>query len=98
MLFRAIFWIGLVALLMPHEPDLGYGRPHATVLLPSGVADWLGGEMKAHPDFCESHRGTCSAGANLLAGVQLLALRSLGQVKAEIEASEHQRAIGARAI
>jgi len=27
MLLRAIFWIGLVAFLMPHEPDLGFGRP-----------------------------------------------------------------------
>ena len=27
MLFRALFWIGLVAFLMPHEPDLGFGRP-----------------------------------------------------------------------
>lgn len=27
MILRAIFWIGLVALLMPHEPDLGLGRP-----------------------------------------------------------------------
>jgi len=22
-----MFWIGLVAFLMPHEPDLGFGRP-----------------------------------------------------------------------
>lgn len=29
MIFRAIFWIGLVAFLMPHEPDLGFGRPGA---------------------------------------------------------------------
>ncbi len=29
MIFRAVFWIGLVALLMPHEPDLGFGRPEA---------------------------------------------------------------------
>ena len=27
MIFRAIFWIAVVALLMPHEPDLGLGRP-----------------------------------------------------------------------
>lgn len=27
MILRAIFWIGVVALLMPHEPDLGLGRP-----------------------------------------------------------------------
>jgi hypothetical protein len=32
MIIRAIFWIALVAFLMPHEPDLGFGRPgaHAT--------------------------------------------------------------------
>lgn len=29
MIIRAIFWIGLVAFLMPHEPDLGFGRPGA---------------------------------------------------------------------
>ena len=27
MIFRALFWIAVVALLMPHEPDLGLGRP-----------------------------------------------------------------------
>lgn len=27
MLLRAIFWLGLVAFLIPHEPDLGFGRP-----------------------------------------------------------------------
>lgn len=98
MLFRAIFWIGLVALLMPREPDLGYGRPHAAVSLPSVLATWLGEEMKAHPDVCAEHRGACSAGSNLLAGIQSLALRSLGEVKAEIEASEHQRLMRAHAI
>lgn len=29
MIFRAIFWIGLVSLLAPREPDLGLGRPGA---------------------------------------------------------------------
>jgi hypothetical protein len=32
MIFRAIFWIGLVSLLTPHEPDLGLGRPGAGTL------------------------------------------------------------------
>lgn len=27
MILRALFWISLVAILMPHEPDLGLGRP-----------------------------------------------------------------------
>jgi len=26
-LIRALFWLGVVAFLMPHEPDLGLGRP-----------------------------------------------------------------------
>jgi hypothetical protein len=91
MFFRAILSIGLVALLMPHEPDLGYGRPHPALSLPSETANWLGTEMKAHPDFCAEHRLACGAGANLLAGMQSLALRSLSEVKAEIEASQHER-------
>lgn len=24
---RALFWLGIVSVLMPHEPDLGFGRP-----------------------------------------------------------------------
>jgi hypothetical protein len=27
LIIRAIFWVALVAFLMPHEPDLGYGKP-----------------------------------------------------------------------
>ena len=39
MLLRAIFWIGLVAFLMPHEPDLGFGRPgmHTNVQSRAGM-------------------------------------------------------------
>ncbi len=35
MIFRAAFFIGLVAMLMPHEPDIGLGRPGAVIGLPS---------------------------------------------------------------
>jgi hypothetical protein len=27
MIFRAIFWVAVVAAFLPHEPDLSYGRP-----------------------------------------------------------------------
>ena len=39
MIIRALFWIALVAFLMPHEPDLGFGRPgaHATKTPGSGM-------------------------------------------------------------
>jgi hypothetical protein len=33
MILRAILWIAVVAILMPHEPDLGFGRPHESGLL-----------------------------------------------------------------
>lgn len=98
MLFRAVFWIGLVALLMPREPDVGYGRPHAAVSLPTEAASWLDGQMRAHPDLCTDHGSVCNAGADLLTGMHALALRSLGEVKAEIEASQRQRVIRAHAI
>ena len=38
MIFRAVFWIGLVSLLAPHEPDLGLGRPGAGTVLSSSPA------------------------------------------------------------
>ena len=40
MIFRAVFWIGLVSLLTPHEPDLGLGRPGAGIALPAIVKSW----------------------------------------------------------
>ena len=40
MIFRAIFWIGLVSLLTPHEPDLGLGRPGAGISLPPAMKSW----------------------------------------------------------
>ena len=40
MIFRAIFWIGLVSLLMPREPDIGLGRPGAGISLPAMVKSW----------------------------------------------------------
>ncbi|MBV8799289.1 MAG: hypothetical protein JOY77_11585 [Alphaproteobacteria bacterium] len=33
MILRAIFWIGLVAILMPHEPNVGLGSPRASGLV-----------------------------------------------------------------
>lgn len=32
MIGKAAFWLGLLVLLTPHEPDLGLGRPSAAVL------------------------------------------------------------------
>jgi hypothetical protein len=31
MIGKAVFWVGLLALLTPHEPNLGLGRPSAAI-------------------------------------------------------------------
>jgi hypothetical protein len=81
MLFRAIFWIGVVAVLMPHEPDLGLGRPgDARAFLP---------DMQHEADLsCRGYGETCASALSTVDTFQLIALRSLAQVKADIEQDE----------
>jgi hypothetical protein len=89
MLFRAIFWIGLVSLLMPREPDLGFGRPHLTAPLSSGLS-WAEQAARA-PGACQGSNTACSTGVSILEGMQSLTARSLAEVKAEIEESKRER-------
>ena len=89
MIFRAIFWVGLVALLMPHEPDLGFGRPVALDSSVTGaVADWakdkVSPSLKDPQSLCRFNTDACAAGANVLDQVRDGALRSLAQVKADL--------------
>lgn len=75
MLFRALFWIGLVWLLMPHEPDLGLGRPAPL----AGFATAWAASGLARAGFCREAECGLSQG------------RSLATVKAEIEQSLRAR-------
>jgi hypothetical protein len=84
MIFRAIFWIGLVAFLMPHEPDLGFGRPGAN-LHATGTAFHAADIQKA----CASHDTACASGLALFNSFQAVAGRSLEQVRADLAA--HRR-------
>lgn len=89
MIFRAIFWIGLVALLMPHEPDLGFGRPASIDTgVSAAAADWAKTKLQpgiADPhSLCRYNMDACSAGANLLEDFRSATLKSLAQVKADI--------------
>jgi hypothetical protein len=81
MLFRAIFWIAVVAIFMPREPDLGLGRPGAP-----------------HALTCAGYGKPCAATLGALDTFQSLAVRSLAQVKAEIEADERAHNDDARDI
>lgn len=98
MIFRALFAIGLVALLTPHEPDLGLGRPGAGAVPASPVAIFPSASGLSRPDTdCLM---ACAGGptfptslaSSLLAGFGQRTARGLAQVKAEIDADRRARA------
>jgi hypothetical protein len=100
MIFRAVFWIGLVSLLAPHEPDLGLGRPGAGTLQlsPAMIQSAAAGLSRSGQD-CGA---ACAGGLGLLkffhlntdAGVTA----GLADVKAQIEADQQARRQRANAI
>lgn len=84
MLLRAVFWISVVAILMPHEPDLGLGRPSVTGTAAEGLR---------HAD-CGSQRATCAVAMSALDSFQSIAVRSLKDVKADIEEAQREAGPG----
>lgn len=94
MILRALFWVAIVAVFMPHEPDLGLGRPDAiaSAILPSQVAQMAGDAVAAPHSVCTAHAEGCAAALGILDRFQDLAVSSLNQVKAEIEQSQRVRA------
>lgn len=97
MILRALFWITIIAVLMPHEPDLGFGRPGAQAsMLPSlpsimgMVSSAAGGPAKA----CDQHKDACAGALDTLDNFQSVAIRGLSEVKAEIEAQQRLRRQG----
>ncbi len=75
MIFRAAFWIGLVSLLTPHEPDLGLGRPGTgtSPLSPSTLLASASGLSRT-----DTECGAACAGS--LGPLSFLTLRSHGNV------------------
>jgi hypothetical protein len=89
MLLRAVFWIVLVSLLMPQEPNLGLGRPGAHGLA-SDALSWLPPAPHGLP-LCEDNKTFCSAGLDILVSLRANTLRGLARVKADIEAQQRAR-------
>ena len=87
MIFRAIFWIGLVSLLTPHEPDLGLGRPGAGISLPTVLKSWSVTGL-SRPD-CDGE--ACAGGLGGLDQWRASAGQSLADIRAEIGASVKAR-------
>jgi hypothetical protein len=79
MLFRALFWIGVVAVLMPREPGLGLPRD-ARAFLPG---------MKNEADLdCGDYGKSCATALDTVDTFRSVAVKSLARVKADIEADE----------
>src|ERR1700748_1389049 len=94
MLLRAIFWVGLVALMVPHEPDLGFGRPGPAAAAmasapPSTIAALI--QTPSVQDACADHAIACAGGLSILDRFQSMAVRSLDEVRADIEAHKAKR-------
>lgn len=94
MIFRAVFWIGLVSLLAPHEPDLGLGRPGA------GTSSSSSATILSAVDRLSRPGKDCGSGcAGGLGFADILQWRDrssvmdrLAQVKADIAADQRARA------
>ncbi len=96
MIFRAVFWIGLVSLLAPHEPDLGLGRPGAGAAISSPAP-------APPPPNGLSRKGTecgpaCAGALPSVFHLNTGLARGLADVKAQIEEAQRERASQVKAI
>ncbi len=91
MILRALFWITLVSVVMPREPDLGLGRP-GTHGLSADALSWASDALSRPSQMCSGRETACAAGLSFLDSLQNAAVLSLAQVKADIEAQQRARA------
>jgi hypothetical protein len=98
MIFRAVFWIGLVSLLTPHEPDLGLGRPDAGTrhLSPTMIQSGAIGLSRAGQDCGSACGGGLLSVFHLNINSHLAA--GLADVKTQIQQDQLARAERVKAI
>jgi hypothetical protein len=92
MIFRAIFWIGLVALLMPRTSESAPERQTAGTSLPSSITSWVASGLSRPGPVCENDAAACAGGPALLGSIQQETVRGLATVKAQIDADRKARA------
>ncbi len=86
MILRAAFWIAVVALLIPREPDVGFGRPNVPSIVPPKIAERIAQTFKVPP--C-SERAQCLGGLSLASDLRDSLIARLDRAKDEIKASDH---------
>ena len=98
MIFRAVFWIGLAALLMPREPDLGLGRPGAGTshLTSASIRSAANGLSRTGQDCSSACAGGLLSVFHLNINSHLAA--GLADVKTQIQQDQRTRAERVKAI
>jgi hypothetical protein len=93
MIVRALFWIAVVAVLMPREPDLGLGRPGVTASAPEALLSKLTSliEPAQAATPCQSDPIACVAANSMSVKVPDFAASGLASVKAQIEEARRER-------
>ena len=88
MILRAVLSIAFVAVFIPHEPDLGFGRPSAGGN-PVQVSDWA--NLPAAAQACGNRQEACAGALGLAGDLRSTILSNLDRVKAELKASKQAR-------
>jgi len=87
MILRAAFWIAVVAIvLVPREPDVGFGPPKPPSIVPPKTAEWMMQSFKVPP--C-NERTPCLGGLSLVGDLREVMIDRLDRARDEIRAAEH---------
>ena len=88
MILRALFWIAVVAILLPHEPNLGLGTPQsASAKLFSGISQAMASDQAG----CRDKETACIAASGILARIQGVTAGGLADVKAQLAEARRER-------
>jgi len=90
MIIRAIFWIAVVAVLMPREPDLGLGRPGASA---GNLLSKVTSMIEPGQPACQDNELACVAASGMAAKVNVpdFARNGLADVKAQFDEAKRER-------
>ena len=79
---------------MPHEPDLGLGRPGAGTSLPAVMSSIATTGLSHQGSVCDNHAEACAGGLAFLDSFQGTAVRGL----AEVDTAYRQATLARRTI
>ena len=96
MIFRAVLSIAFVAVFLPHEPDVGLGRPSAGGIFSPKMSEWADANLSAAAQLCGNYQEACAGGLDLAGDLRSMILTNLDRVKAELKESDRARSAQGR--